>query len=68
MKDLDGGDWSIGFNSMAPDSLSHASLMAQLGGRLREVYSDLPVQPIPDQFAVLIERLEEKVRAASGEG
>ncbi len=54
-----GGDWSLGLNSLAGDSLTQAELLAPIEHRLREVYTDLLQEPLPDHLAVIIERLDE---------
>ena len=68
MRTFDEGDWSVGFNSVAPDSLSQAKLLSHLGGCLREVYGAVSAEAIPEQFVVLVERLEERDRAEASEG
>ena len=35
-----------------------AELQGQLGKRLRELYSDLVKQPVPDKFLMLLEELK----------
>ncbi len=67
MKVTSAGDWSVGFNSMASDSMSQARLLSELGRSLREVYGEVEAQPVPEQFAVFLERMEERERALASE-
>ena len=55
-----GGDWSFGVNSLSRDSPAHAELLAPIGQRLREVYTDVLREPLPDRFAAIIERLDDE--------
>lgn len=56
MKTPPGADWSVGLNTQS--SLSDALVLSTLGQGLREIYSDLVDEAVPDHFADLIERLE----------
>jgi hypothetical protein len=68
MKNIDEGDWSVGFNSVAPDRFSQAKLLSHLGGCLREVYGAVSAEPIPEQFVVFVESLEGRDLAEASEG
>jgi hypothetical protein len=53
-----GGDWSLGLNRSAGDSLSHAYLLARIGRELRRTYGDPAEEPVPDHMAELLRRLD----------
>ncbi|MFL5315407.1 MAG: NepR family anti-sigma factor [Microvirga sp.] len=48
---------SVSLGLSAPPSASDAELLAEIGGALRRVYSELLREPIPEHLAVIIERL-----------
>ncbi len=55
----DTGDWSISLNGGPKNSLSDAELMANIGKGLRAVYMDVLREPLPDNVAVLLRKLDE---------
>jgi hypothetical protein len=57
---ITGGDWSIGFNSLAPTSMAQAKLFESLGKGLRAVYMDLVREPLPDHLAVYLDKLRDR--------
>jgi hypothetical protein len=56
MRVVTGGDWSIGLGADA--DLSSATLNADLGEGLREIYADLVEQPLPAEFGLLLSSLD----------
>ncbi len=49
-----------------PDISGNGSLCAQFGGRLRRVFELPCAESAPDDFAVLLRRIEEKLDAKKG--
>ncbi len=68
MKVASARDWSVGLNNVSLDSLPHAKLLSELGRGLRKVYGEVDAQPVPEHFAVFIERLEERECVGSRDG
>ena len=53
---IPGSDWSMGLNS--PTSVSQATVLASLGGKLRNLYTDLIAEGVPEHLAEIVSRLE----------
>ena len=57
MKVMTGGDWSTGFGS--DRSLEAALIYKRLGEGLREGYTGVLSEPLPEQFRGLLQQLSE---------
>ena len=53
---IPGSDWSMGLNS--PTSVSQATVLASLGGKLRNLYVDLIAEGVPQHLAEIVSRLD----------
>jgi hypothetical protein len=51
-----GSDWSMGLNS--PTSVSQATVLASLGGKLRNLYVDLIAEGVPQHLGEIVSRLD----------
>lgn len=55
-----GGDWSIALNQSSRSVLSDGRFLQRIGNELRAVYEPVVEEPVPDQLASLLHRLEER--------
>ena len=54
---IPGSDWTIGVNATSANSLTDATfLVEQIGGMLREYYTGLAEEPLPDHLLNIVER------------
>lgn len=63
MKIMMGGDWSIALNRSSRSVLSDARFLQRIGNELRAVYEPLVEEPVPDQLASILHRLEQREEA-----
>lgn len=64
MKMMTGGDWSIALNPSSRNALSDSRLLLRIGKELRSVYETVVEEPMPDQLASIVARLEQRDETA----
>ena len=65
MKVVAGSDWSVGLNHGAT-SLSDAKLLERIGRELRSTYEGIVEEPMPAQFASILDRLDAREPPSDG--
>jgi hypothetical protein len=62
---IPGSDWTFGINATSPNSLTDATLLEGIGLMLREYYSGLAEEPMPDHLLKNIERFPTEPRGTN---
>ncbi len=54
---------AVPMTSTNPDSPSPEQVPEWLGARLRQMYTEVMAEPVPDEFLALLKKLEDKERS-----
>src|SRR5215207_9664775 len=63
-----GTDWSFGINTTSANPMTDASLLAEIGRKLRRYYQALTEEALPEHFLEIVDRFPTDPHKTRGDG